>query len=206
MLPSFTYASQGLAPQFAGSPQFSPGLGPQAHTARMPFGHDYQAQSPYAFGATMNGYLQNPFSANPYLQNPQLMQNPQFPTARSCKGPICITRSEPESQSGYAAADSGAAAGGRARAACPADFRSERPHPAAGHHAASALSAVACADSVSRRGPGVGEAGRCSRHRTASGPRPFSAQNPFAGATRAAMAGSIRRPRDGGGNRSQTIQ
>lgn len=87
MLPSFSpYAPQGLMPQslmpqsFVGSPQFSPGLpGPQgAYGMNAPFAHDYSAQSPYAFGAAMNPYLQNPFSAYQYLQNPQLVQNPQF--------------------------------------------------------------------------------------------------------------------------------
>ncbi|HUN26171.1 MAG TPA: hypothetical protein VMU67_07670 [Steroidobacteraceae bacterium] len=82
MHPSFSpYAPQGLMPQsFMGLPQLSPGLiGPQgAFGINVPLAYDYQAQSPYAFGAAMNPYLQNPFSANQYLPNPQLLQSPQF--------------------------------------------------------------------------------------------------------------------------------
>jgi hypothetical protein len=83
MLPSFSpFASQGLMPQsFVGAPQFGPGLsGPQGgYGMNGPFAHDYQAQSPYAFGAAMNAYLQNPFTAYPYLQNPQFSYGPQLP-------------------------------------------------------------------------------------------------------------------------------
>jgi hypothetical protein len=102
MLPSFSpYAPQGLMPQsFVGSPLFSPGLpGPQgAYGMNAPFGHDYPAQSPYAFGAA-----QNPFSAYQYLQNPQLVQNPQFAYGQQLHGsPIHNPFLNSGSPSGYA--------------------------------------------------------------------------------------------------------
>jgi hypothetical protein len=64
MLPSFSpYSSQGLMPQsFVGSPQGGYGM-------NVPFAHDYPAQSPYAFGAATNPYLQNPFTAYQSLHN-----------------------------------------------------------------------------------------------------------------------------------------
>ena len=216
MLPSFSpYASQGLAPQFVGSPQFvpspqfSPGLsGPQGvYGMNVPFGHDYQAQSPYAFGAAMNPYLQNPFTANQSLQNPQIMQNPQFSYGPQQGPAVHNPFLNSGSPSGYA--------GGQ--------LPVQQLVPVLGQLAQQIsvqsaliqqlgitlhqLAQQLPAQILQSQGAGQGFGAAVSPFAGIGQGGPFSAQNPFAGATQGGYGGFNPQAQGWwGGNRSQTIQ
>ena len=220
MLPSFSpYASQGLAPQFVGSPQFvpspqfSPGLsGPQGvYGMNVPFGHDYQAQSPYAFGAAMNPYLQNPFTANQSLQNPQIMQNPQFSYGPQQGPAVHNPFLNSGSPSGYA--------GGQ--------LPVQQLVPVLGqlaqqisvqsaliqqlgitlHQLAQQLPAQILQSQGAGQGFGAAVSPFAGIGQASGQGGPFSAQNPFAGATQGGYGGFNPQAQGWwGGNRSQTIQ
>ena len=218
MLPSFSpYGSQGLVPQFVGSPQFSPGpSGPQGvYGMNVPFGHDYQAQSPYAFGAAMIPYPQNPFTANQSLQNPQFSSGPfsSGPQLQGSAVPNPFLNSG--SLSGYA--------GGQipvqqlvpvlAQLAQQISVQSAliQQLGITLHQLAHQLTAQILQSQGAGLGAGQGFGAAVSPFAgigQASGPGgPFSAQNPFAGATQGGYGGFNPQAQGWwGGNRSQTIQ
>jgi hypothetical protein len=185
----------------------------------VPFGHDYQAQSPYAFGAAMNPYLQNAFTANQSLQNPQLMQNPQFsygPQLQGSAGHNPLLNSG--SLSGYAAG-----AGGQiptqqlvpvlAQLAQQISVQSAliQQLGITLHQLAHQLTAQTLQYQGAGVGAGQGFGAGVSPFAgigQASGPGgPFSAQNPFAGAPQGGYGGFNPQAQGWwGGNRSQTIQ
>jgi hypothetical protein len=193
MLPSFSpYVSQGLVPQFVGSPQFSPGpSGPQgAYGMNVPFGHDYQAQSPYAFGAAMNPYPQNPFTANQSLQNPQFSSGP-FSSGPQLQQlvPVLAQLAQQISVQSALIQQLGITLHQLAHQLTAQILQSQGAGLGAGQGFGAAVSPFA----------GIGQA---------SGPGgPFSAQNPFAGATQGGYGGFNPQAQGWwGGNRSQTIQ
>jgi len=215
MLPSFSpYVSQGLIPQsFVGLPQFSPGLhGPQgAYGINALFGHDHQAQSPYAFGGAINPYLQVPFTSN--QQNPQLMQNPQVLYNPQLQG---SSMHNPFVNSGYAGASIPAQqlVPVLAQLAQQISLQSAAIqqlgialHQLAHQVTAQSLQAQQGAGFGAGQGFGAGVSPFGGIGQAAGPGGPFSAQNPFAGATQGGYVGFNPQAQAWwGGNRAQTVQ
>lgn len=208
MLPSFSpYVSQGLIPQsFVGLPQFGPGLpGPQGvYGINALFGHDYQAQSPYAFGGVTNPYLQIPFTSN--QQNPQFLYSPQL-QGSSMHNPFL--------NSGYAGASIPAQqlVPVLAQLAQQISIQSAviQQVGIALHQLAHQVSAQSLQPQQGvgfGAGQGFGAGVPFAGIGQAAGPGgPFSAQNPFAGATQGGYGGFNPQAQAWwGGNRAQTVQ